>query len=706
MKVYRDCINGIPPLDNPAFITIYDANNNVITTLNLPLLSSTNVPPSNNSPCAPSSSGVACAEEGIYEGMVNLPPIVGGYYIVYQRCCRNSTILNLINPGSIGTTYWEHIPGSEVVANNSSPRFSNRPPIYICANIPISFNHIATDPDGDSLVYSLCTPFNGLDPCCAIITSPPPAVGFGGACVSPPPVCPSVAPPPPYLSVPFLPPYSSSYPLSSSPAININNTTGFLNGVPNMLGQWVVGVCVSEYRAGVLIGTHHRDFQFNVINCPAVVVADIVSQVSTTPGVSGYCDGFTISYANNSYNGTTYLWDFGDPLTTTDTSTAFNPTYTFNNQGTYTVTLIANPGTACSDTTTEVFIINPLLSPSFLTPTSQCFLGNSFNFIGGGAFQGSGTFAWNFGTNATPSSATTLTVNNVTFNAPGTYSVNFTVSENGCIATTTNTLNVYQNPQAGIGSFIANGCDPLTISFPNTSTASSSMNFTWLFSDGTISNQPNPTHTFSPPGVYSVSLTLITTQNCIDTSQVSSVNSITVSPSPIAGFIATPTLTTIFNSDIAFTNTTTDPSIVSWYYNFADGNSSNLINPNHTYSNWGDFNVIQTVTNNFGCENSVNLLIRILPEFRFWIPNTFTPGNTDGINDLFKPKIIGVSDYSFMIFNRWGQLIYKTNDTEAGWDGTFNGKECSLDVYVWKCEFKNLETSQKESHVGHVTILK
>ena len=692
MKVYRDCIGGIPPFDNPAFFTVFDATGTVITTLNISLTSSLTVPPSNNSPCAPTAAGLACVEEGYYETILNLPPKIGGYYIVYQRCCRNGTILNLISPGSVGSTYWEHIPGPEVVVTNNSPRFTKRPPIYICNGIPIAFDHAATDPDGDSLVYSLCTPFDGLSSACPIIPT-----GAG---------CPTVNTPPPYTSVPFIAPFSSSYPLSSSPAININPVTGFLDGVPNLLGQWVVGVCVSEYRAGVLIGTHHRDFQFNVISCPAVVVADIISQTTVGPGGGGFCNGFTITYANNSFNGTTYLWDFGDPLVTTDTSTAINPTYTFNTPGTYTVTLIANPGSACSDTTYEVFIIKPLLKPDFLEPTGQCLNGNSFNFVGAGLFQGTGTFAWNFGPNATPSAASTVSVNNVVFNAPGTYTISFTVSENGCIATVTKTIEVYIDPLAGIGPFNGSGCDPFTITFLNTSTASSTMYYTWLFSDGTTSNEQNPTHTFSPPGIYSASLTLITTEKCIDTSMVSAVNSITVNPSPIAGFTATPTLTTIFDPDISFFNTATSPNIVSWNYNFDDGTGSNLLNPIHTYSTWGDYTVKQTVINIFGCPNTAELLIKVLPEFRFWIPNAFTPGNGDDMNDVFKPKVIGVVDYTFMIFNRWGELIYKTNDTEAGWNGTFKSKPSPLDVYVWKCTFKNLVSKEFESHVGHVTIVR
>jgi hypothetical protein len=153
--------------------------------------------------------------------------------------------------------------------------------------------------------------------------------------------------------------------MASSPAININPSTGFLDGVPNIQGQWVVGVCVSEYRNGQLIGVHHRDFQFNVIPCPFVVVADIISQTTTNNGQgTGYCNGFTISYSNNSYNGSTYHWDFGDPNTLADTSNVYNPTYTFPLPGTYTVTLIVNPNSACTNSLCKLNCLVNVLSPN------------------------------------------------------------------------------------------------------------------------------------------------------------------------------------------------------------------------------------------------------------------------------------------------------------------------------------------------------
>ena len=125
LKVYRDCFNGIPPFDGqggnsgPAYITVYDGFQNVISVIDIGSPTVTIVPPAINNPCILTPNNV-CVEQGIYTYTLSLPPIAGGYYIVYQRCCRNGTILNIVTPGFVGSTYYTHIPGPEVVTINNS----------------------------------------------------------------------------------------------------------------------------------------------------------------------------------------------------------------------------------------------------------------------------------------------------------------------------------------------------------------------------------------------------------------------------------------------------------------------------------------------------------------------------------------------------------------------------------------------------------
>ncbi len=694
MKVYRDCYNGIPPLDSPAFVTIFDAGGNVFTTLSLPLLSSTLVPPAINSSCIQAPNTV-CVEEGIYETTINLPPLAGGYYIVYQRCCRNGTILNLVNPGGVGTTYWEHIPGPEVVLVNSSPRFKLRPNIFVCNGLQIAFDHSAIDPDGDQLVYSLGSPFNGLDGCCPTVGSSPSA---GPQCPVPPAACPSVNTPPPYFSVPFLPPYSSVYPMSSSPAININPVTGFLNGIPNIDGQWVVGVCVKEYRAGILIGTHYRDFQFNVVTCSVTVISAMLDQIQP-------CSGYTVNFSNQSFGGTVYHWDFGVPSLTNDTSNLTNPIYVYPDSGKYTVTLIANPGKPCSDTSTKTFFIYPLLAPTFTAPPGQCITGNSFNFTVGGSYAPYSTFSWTFGgAAATPSTSTIKNPTGITYSLPGKYPIKVTVKESVCSVIKIDTVIVNKKPNANFDPTLLKLCDPASVTFTNTSATDVPTTYFWQYSDGGTSTLMNPTHVFTPPGVYNVTLTIITNSGCIDTSKFVVNGYVTVNPIPRAGFSFLPTETTIFDPDIYFFDESVGAT--TWFYTFGDNDTSSMVNPSHHYNNYGDFTVVQTVTNGFGCPDTAVRIVHILPEFRFWIPNCFTPGKQDGLNDIFKPVLIGVKEYEFYIYDRWGECIYHTNDTEGGWDGYYGGHICQQDVYVWLINFKNVVSLRHEQHYGHVTLLK
>ncbi|MES2592745.1 MAG: PKD domain-containing protein [Bacteroidota bacterium] len=132
---------------------------------------------------------------------------------------------------------------------NSNPVFNLFPPIFICVGTPFTFNHAATDANGDSLVYSFYTPYNGdnaiggpLDP-----TYPGNTASF--------------------TPIVWQPGYSATNPLGGSP-LNLNSATGLLTGTAGQIGQFVVGVVVKEYRNGVYIGQTLRDFQFNVVNCP------------------------------------------------------------------------------------------------------------------------------------------------------------------------------------------------------------------------------------------------------------------------------------------------------------------------------------------------------------------------------------------------------------------------------------------------------
>src|SRR5205085_12015289 len=129
-----------------------------------------------------------CYEVATYSFDDSLPPIPGGYQIVYQRCCRSANVTNVDNAPGTGISVYIRIPDS-LYANDNSPVFFNAPFTFVCQNNTFTFDNHAIDADGDSLVYSLCTPLNGAD---AAIPQPAPPN------------------PPPYDSIVWLSPYSIS----------------------------------------------------------------------------------------------------------------------------------------------------------------------------------------------------------------------------------------------------------------------------------------------------------------------------------------------------------------------------------------------------------------------------------------------------------------------------------------------------------------
>src|SRR5258705_815100 len=184
LTVYRDCATGIPPFDDPASIGILDATGNLVSvpftfTGIYNFTSYTNAAFDNNTsgylihpndsqavpasiidPCLIPPTNI-CYSVCHYIDTINLPPLAGGYQLVYQRCCRNSSIINIVGPLNVGGTYNAFIPDPAITTVNSNPVFNNWPPTFICSNQPFNFDHSATDYDGDSLVYVLCDPLDG-----------------------------------------------------------------------------------------------------------------------------------------------------------------------------------------------------------------------------------------------------------------------------------------------------------------------------------------------------------------------------------------------------------------------------------------------------------------------------------------------------------------------------------------------------------------
>ncbi len=203
-------------------------------------------------PDLPSSCTVAadvCVEEGFYEAFVDVPLNFGGYWLYYDRCCRNDAVVNLQALQGVGfTTY---IPSPLVV--NSSPFFNAPPTPYICAGDTATFLNTAVDPDGDLLVFSFINPFRGN----SSDTNPNPGV-FG----YPDPIT------WPIPNATYNATYNQNSPFGAGGYAFINGATGLTEYSSPNSGQFAVAVEIKEYRNGNLIGITRRDLQLLVINCP------------------------------------------------------------------------------------------------------------------------------------------------------------------------------------------------------------------------------------------------------------------------------------------------------------------------------------------------------------------------------------------------------------------------------------------------------
>lgn len=414
LRIYRDCAGGGAAFDANARFAIYETNNPVTPILVLNPAKGPTIPvPANSTgnPCITPPPGL-CTEYAEYVASATLPPTVGGYTITHQRCCRNTSITNISTAG-VGNTYTTTIPSLDTTCN-SSPEYTSIAPIVLCMNEPQNLKLDVTELDGDSLYFELCEILEGGGS----------VGGAGCATTIPNPPC-----PPPYTPVTFLAPFTSSNPLPAVPAMAVDPQTGVLTGTPNQIGQYVFGVCVSEYRNGVFMSTTRLDYQFNVTSCITNVVSDMITPTED-PAI--LCDGLTVKFTSESVGAQNLLWDFGDPATNADTSSQANPSYTYTVPGNYTVRLIANPGLPCGDTLDIVFPVKYEIIPNFQDSGIYCFEANEVYFKLLGNYPSNSTFEWNFGADANFPTSPLVTPPPITWSTPGKHVITLTLSYGAC----------------------------------------------------------------------------------------------------------------------------------------------------------------------------------------------------------------------------------------------------------------------------------
>jgi len=517
-----------------------------------------------------------CVDRNEYNFTIDLEIIDDSYLISYQRCCRNETITNIVEPGDQGIAYTYEITAESQQQTNSSPQFKNFPPILICANRPFFFDHGATDNDGDQLVYEFCNPLTAGGPDIFNSESCDGTTPNPMACL------------PPFDRVVFRRPnFTADNPLPGDVDFQIDPETGLITGTPSVVGQYVLGICVKEFRDGVLLSTLQRDIQFNVTNCNfarALIEFDEVEGNDRFVRVS--CGDTEVDFINESpieFVDDGYYWEFdinGEKRTFTDRDV----TVTFPGIGTYGGFMVVNPGTDCSDTFNIFTNIKPEINADFESVYDSCVAG-PINFDASLSTTGADfieSYRWDFGDSNQANDRTATHQ----YQEPGKQNVSLFIQDNNeCIDTISKVIDWSPVPQLiVVEPSTFRGCLPASVFFDNLTTPiNEDYDIRWDFGDGNSSDEISPTHIYENEGVYSVSVKIVSPLNCeIDRTFNSWIR---VEEKPTAAFSFSPPFPNAFNRTVQFTDESIEA--ISWQWNFSGEASAFEPNPNYTFPDTG-----------------------------------------------------------------------------------------------------------------------
>ncbi len=427
-KVYRDCANQDPnhPQNSPtAVFTIFSGTSSTIVQniSSAPRTALYQLSKTSTNPCM-SNPPAVCYLILQYEFTVELPPAAQGYTIAYQRCCRISGIANLQAPtNQWGNTYAVKIPGNASGANfpvNSTPKYIEADTAIVCFNAPFTLDYNATDADGDSLSYSICSALHGGDNASGAAPNPSSA--------------------PPYTSVGYSGSFSGADPFATGIAIS---NQGLITGnAPSVPGEYVISVCVNEYRNGVLLNTVRKELHVIVGNC-TIAGAEL-------PATAINCGSFTSSFENQSSASgiASYAWNFGDPASgANNTSSLPTPTHTFSDTGKFTVKLVVTSTGGCLDSAQTLISIYPDFKVGFI-PSGNCFQSPfTFQDTSKSTYGVVNSWRWDFGDLATNADTSIVQHPSYQYPSAGVRDVRLIATcTKGCIDTAVTQITVRENP--------------------------------------------------------------------------------------------------------------------------------------------------------------------------------------------------------------------------------------------------------------------
>jgi len=472
-----------------------------------------------------------------------------------------------------------------------------------------------------------------------------------------------------------------------------NVTQYSIDGVNFQAGSTFTNLCAGNYTV------YAQDANACSVTAPAVVASPTALGANAT-SVSPICIDGSSLLSGSAGGGTapyTYSWaDNTGAIVFTTQNGNVSPVL----DAIYTLTVTDNNG--CTAATNTLVQVNDSLTLTVFGDTPICEgTPSNLSALAGGGDGGPYTYTWDQGLGVGQTQAVNPTQTTV-------YTVTVT---DGCETppiSASVTIIVNTVPNISFTGDLLSGCAPVTTNFADNLVPAGS-SCVWNFGDGGSSTQcGNPAYTFTEPGCWDVSLTITTAEGCVGT--VSIPNYVCVFDYPVADFMFGPQPTTVMNPTIGFVNISSNADSYNWIFDVGGlEDQSTIEHPSYTFptANSGTYEVCLEAVTAEGCTDTTCQNVVIDEEFIVYVPNAFSP-DADLVNDIFIPVVKGVDElkYSFMVFNRWGELIFESSHPSLGWDGYHKGLLSQTDVYVWKLSCVDASSNKKHEFIGHVTLLK
>jgi gliding motility-associated-like protein len=435
------------------------------------------------------------------------------------------------------------------------------------------------------------------------------------------------------------------------------------------------------------IATTNYQVIYSLNGCADTSTTEIYVKPVSTPITTNQtiCNGQTAELiATAPLAGGTFVWS----------TTQINDTIQVSPVSTTTYSVVYNLNGCVSPIVNSLVTVNPV--PTLGVNNSTICAGDNATITAIPNLLG-GTFYWGTPAVAGGASQTISPLNDTTI------SVYYTL--NGCTSpVATSSITVNPLPIATFSAAVTQGCAPLSINL--IADDASNTTYTWSTSNALTGTGSQTNLNFQMNGGFDVSLTT-TLNGCTVTETLS--NYIQVDNYPIAAFEPSSTMFTEPNQTLNFMNNSLGASTYAW--NFGDGGTSTEEGPNHTFiGNELGFTIVLTAISNLGCVDTTQYFIGYDPGLVYYIPNSFTPDG-DMNNQVFNPVFtsgIDIYHYTMYIFNRWGEIIFESNDPSIGWDGSYGveGKDAEVGVYTYQIFIKIPTFDERKMIVGHVNLIR